>query len=201
MRTRTATAVTLLLAAGTLGTLTGTATAAPGEAGPTVTNRAWALYTGPDALVGTELRVVDVRGAGTTAELALFADGWECTVDGAAVVVAQVGQLDSARVDATFGYTCTADDGGPQGLRPGTATGTVTADVAWTATGATVMQPAYHCNVGRSLARAATVTGSVMVTGGLADVFEADPAIELAPTDSGLTHERLMCPPGWPADV
>ncbi len=193
MRTRTATAMTLLVAAGTLGTLTGTATAAPGEAGPTVTNRAWATYTDPTHTIGAELRVVDVRGAGTTAELDLFAEGWECTVDGAAAEVARVGQLDSARVVATFAYTCTADDGEPQGVAPGTATGTVTADVGWTGTGATVKQPLYHCNVGRSLSRAATVTGSVTVTGDL--------AAELAPTGSGLAHERLLCPPGWPEDV
>jgi hypothetical protein len=159
------------------------------------------MYTDATETIGAELRVVDVRGAGTTAELDLFAAGWKCTVDGGEAEVARVGQLDSARVVATFAYTCTADDGGPQGLMPGTATGTVEADVGWTGTGATVKQPLYHCNVGRSLARAATVTGSVTVTGGLADVFEADPAIELAPTGSGLTHERLMCPPGWPADV
>ncbi len=189
MRTRTAAALTLLVAGGALGTLTGTAAAAPPEGrGATVTDRAWAAYTGAEELFA-EVTVEEVRGSAVTVDLLLSAEGWDCTTDGAGPAVADVERLESARAVATFDYTCTEDDA-PQGLVAPTLSGTASVDLAWTGSGGTERLPLYHCNVGRSLVRAATVTGGVVLTG------EHELAGELVLAGGGMSHDHLACPPG-----
>lgn len=191
MRTRTAAALTLLLAAGTLGTLTGTAAAAPPEGvGPYVAYRAWAAYADADSGLFAEVTVEEVRDSGTSVGLVLSGEGWSCTVDAGDPTVADVEQLDAARVVGSFDYTCTEDDA-PQGLAPQTVRGTVAVDLTWTGSGRPERLPLYHCNVGRSLVRQATVTGTVSLAGGLVS--------DLGPVGSGMSHDHVVCPPGRPA--
>ena len=188
MRTRTAgRALTVLLATAALGGAAGTAAAAPPECvGPYTADRAWARFTGGDGLVA-DVTVEELRGSGTVVRFALYREGWSCTVAGEDVTVAEVEQLESARLEASYDYTCTEVDDGSPGLASGT--GSVDIDVTWTGVGKAERQPLYDCTVGRSVARDALVSGGVSLTGDL--------AAELGLNGGGLSHDNDTCPPGW----
>ncbi len=193
MRTRTAGALTVLLAAGTLATLPGTAAAAPPEGvGPHTVSRAWAVFSDAGRSLSAEVTVEEVRRSGTTIRLDLSGETWSCTVHGEDADVAEVEQLESARVVASYDYTCTEKEG-PQGLAPVTVHGTATVDVTWTGVGRSQQQPLYHCTAGRYLTREATVVGSVSLT----DDLESDLDVLGA---GGLAYEHLVCPPGQAED-
>ncbi|SDC94731.1 hypothetical protein SAMN05660690_3064 [Geodermatophilus telluris] len=189
MRTRTAgRALTVLLATAAMETAAGTAAAAPPEGAGTYTAyRGWALFTGGDGLVA-DVTVEEERGAGTVVRFALYREGLSCTVDGEDVAVAEVDRLDSARLEVSYDYTCTAADDGSQGLAPESLTGTVDVDLTWTGVGRAERQPLYDCTVGLSLSREALVSGGVSLTGDLAAELDLD--------NGGLSHDNVACPPG-----
>ena len=189
MRTRTAgRALTVLLATAALGGAAGTAAAAPPEGvGPYTADRAWARFTGGDGIVA-DVTVEELRGSGTVARFALYREGWSCTVDGADVTVTEVEHLESARLEASYVYTCTEADDGSQGVAPVTRSGSADVDLTWTGVGKAERQPLYDCTVGRSVAREALVSGGVSLTDDLAAELHLD--------RGGLSHDNNTCPPG-----
>ncbi|MBM7808142.1 hypothetical protein JOD57_003979 [Geodermatophilus bullaregiensis] len=195
MRTRTAgRALTVLLATAALGATAGAAAAAPPEGvGPYTASRAWAVFSDTGEELFAEVTVEEVRGSGTSLRLGLFGPAWSCTVDGEDATVAEVEQLESARVVASYDYTCTERDA-PQGLAPRVESGTATVDVTWTGVGRSQREPLYDCTVGRYLTRQATVSGGVS----LSDGPQSD--LDLL-NGGGLSHDHNVCPPGWVQDA
>ncbi|MGY1650804.1 hypothetical protein [Geodermatophilus sp. SYSU D01119] len=151
MRTRTAAALTLLLAAGTLGTLTGTATAAP--PGNTTTGSANAFPLVGDAGVFLSAWAPDGEAAFAVPEV--FAGAYECLTEER--LPADFRGLGSVRTSGTVTVTC-GGDGLPE------ATGTVTVDVEWRGEGRATEQPEppfpTQCDL-RVLIRQAVLTGSI----------------------------------------
>ncbi|MGX5656001.1 hypothetical protein ACWKWC_14605 [Geodermatophilus nigrescens] len=151
MRTRTAAAVTLLLAAGTLGTLTGTAAAAP--PGNTTTGSADAFPLVGGAAVF--LSAFDPDGEAAFVVPEVFAGRYECVTEER--VPAAFSGLGAVSAAGTVTLTCS-------GFEVPDLTGTLTVDVAWRGRGPVTAQPPVpsECRL-RVLERVADVTGSVTV--------------------------------------
>jgi hypothetical protein len=149
MRTRTAAALTLLLAAGTLGTLSGTATAAPPGNTTTGSADAFPLVGG----AGVFLSAYDPDGEAAFAVPEVFAGGYECGTEER--LPARFRGLGSVSTTGTVEVTC-------WGAELPDVTGTVTVDVAWRGRGPVTAQPPVpsECDL-RVLLRAAEVTGTV----------------------------------------
>ncbi|PWW25120.1 hypothetical protein JD79_04316 [Geodermatophilus normandii] len=156
MRTRTAGALTLLLAAGTLGALTGTAGAAP-PAGAGTENTTTGSATAFPLVggAGVFLTAYDPDGEAPLTVPEVFAGSYECFADES--LPADFRGLGSVSTAGTTGVTCFAD-----GLPD--LTGTLTVDVQWRGRGPATEQPEppfpTECDL-RVLIRQADVTGSI----------------------------------------
>ncbi|SFT83167.1 hypothetical protein SAMN05660657_03387 [Geodermatophilus amargosae] len=192
MRTRTAGALTLLLAAGALGTLTGTAAATPpdGRGATTEYKATTQLGTAEDAPLTLSAAVTRDSSGALVTLVEVYVDGLVCTPGGD--LPGTLVLLESATLTAS-GVPLTCAPAGGQGL--GTATGTLDLALGWTGTGPTEREGRTgnrdHC-VGRVLHRAAALTGSATVTldGGqplTVDVADGH--------DSGLSYYHTACPP------
>ncbi|SNS06434.1 hypothetical protein SAMN04488107_1136 [Geodermatophilus saharensis] len=192
MRTRTAGAVTLLLAAGTVGLLPGTAAAAPADGrGATTEYKATTqLGTAQGAPLTVAAAVTrDTTGALVT-PMEVYVDGLVCTPLGD--LTASLVSLESATLTGSDVPVTCAPAGG-QGLAA--TAGTVDVDLAWTGTGPTEREGRTgnrdHC-VGRVLHRAAALTGSVTVT------LEGGQPLTVGAADghdSALSYYHTACPP------
>ena len=164
MRTRTAAALTLLLAAGTLGTLTGTATAGPPEGhGLTITQDGYALtaLASADGALLVHLDVFDPLDRAPFADLEVFVAGYECVTGEEDSVPATMRTLRSASAVGTLPLTC--------GSEEGTVTGTAVVEgVTWQATGRPVTDvvppSAGDPRLRTTVTRQAAVAGSVRVS-------------------------------------
>ncbi|MGY1728966.1 hypothetical protein ACI79J_18540 [Geodermatophilus sp. SYSU D01062] len=188
MRTRTAGAVTLLLAAGALGTLTGTAAAAPPDGrGATTSWYATTRVDGGDLSV--DATVTGGRDGGAVADVAVFLGGLRCVP--LEDLDVDLVQLESAALSGESAMSCTPEGG--QGAVPVGAH--LTIDLTWTGTGDVRRLPLTgsldHC-VGRFLERDAEVTGSVTVTieGGTPYTVTGEAAGDVA-----LRWQHVACPP------
>ncbi|GAB3314053.1 hypothetical protein GCM10027451_28550 [Geodermatophilus aquaeductus] len=156
MRTRTAGALTLLLAAGALGTLTGTATAAPPAGSGTENTTTGSASAFP--LVGGAgvfLSAYDPDGEAPFTVPEVLAGAYECFADER--LPADFRGLGSVRTAGTTGVTCSAD-----GLPD--VTGTLGLDVEWRGRGPATEQPEPPVPTGcdlRVLIRQADLTGSI----------------------------------------
>ncbi|MGY1734206.1 hypothetical protein ACI798_22085 [Geodermatophilus sp. SYSU D01045] len=191
MRTRTARALTVLLATAALGGTAGTAAAAPPEGRGATTE--WKATTGLGE-EGGDLRVSATvtgnRDGALTVDLEAHTAGYACRpVESPA---ASLVPLESATLSGEdVALSCTPDGGG-QGLVE--VTGTMDVDLVWTGTGDTTRFPQEldHC-VGRVLVREATVTGSVTVSidGGPTATVE----VSGYTGDTRLQYQHVACPP------
>jgi hypothetical protein len=161
MRTRTAAALTLLLAAGTLGTLTGTAAAAPPGNTTTGSANAFPLVGG----AGVFLSAFDPDGEAAFVVPEVLGEGYECFAEER--LPADFRGLGSVSTAGTVTVTCA-------GERQPEVTGTLTVDVSWRGRGPATEQPETPFPTGcdlRVLIRQAEVTGSVTL-----DVPDLGPA-------------------------
>jgi hypothetical protein len=156
MRTRTAGALSLLLAAGALGGMVGTAAAAP-PAGRGTENTTTGSATAFPLVggAGVFLNAYDPDGEAPFTVPEVFAGGYECFTDER--LPADFRGLGSVRTAGTVGVTCSGD-------RVPDVTGSLTVDVGWRGRGPATEQPEPPFPTGcdlRVLIRQADVTGSI----------------------------------------
>ena len=176
----------------------GALTAALGAAGPADSAGAAGAAVGPpyiaslastvlaDADFGlvSHVSVTQVRGQDPVVDVALYAEGLSCVLEGSPTTV-ESSALRSATAVGTYTYVCTEEGG--HGFAP--LTGTADLAVVWTGVGTIERGPMYHC-VGVYLLRDAEVTGGLTLTGDLRR--------ELTPIEDSthLAYDHNVCPPG-----
>jgi hypothetical protein len=182
--------MTLLLAAGTLGTLTGTATAAPPEGRGATTDWYATTLMGAGGPLTVDATVRQTKDGPVTSDVTVFLDGLRCSPT--EPLDATLVPLESATLSGAVDLTCVSEGPG-QGLT--TTSGTLAVDLTWTGTGDTTRIPLTgnldHC-VGRFLERDATLAGSVTVS-----IAGSDEQV-LTAGDSGdtaLRWQHVACPP------